>query len=82
MLLQHLSVLFFAIGVSQRSREIGILHAVGYELKKVRRRFLFEGITIACHREYIWMSTRNRLCAIDDIWTKNLVATRYRNTVY
>lgn len=37
----------FAIGVSQRSREIGILHAVGYELKKIRRRFLFEGITIA-----------------------------------
>ena len=37
----------FAIGVSQRSREIGILHAVGYTLKKIRRRFLFEGITIA-----------------------------------
>ena len=37
----------FAIGVSQRSREIGILHAVGYKLKKVRRHFLFEGITIA-----------------------------------
>ncbi len=38
----------FAIGVSQRSREIGILHAVGYKLKKIRRRFLLEGITIAC----------------------------------
>lgn len=37
----------FAIGVSQRSREIGLLHAVGYKLKKIRRRFLFEGITIA-----------------------------------
>lgn len=37
----------FAIGVSQRSREIGILHAVGYKLKKIRRRFLFEGIVIA-----------------------------------
>ena len=38
----------FAIGVSQRSREIGILHAVGYKLKKIRLRFLLEGITIAC----------------------------------
>ncbi len=37
----------FAIGVSHRSREIGILQAVGYKLKKIRRRFLFEGILIA-----------------------------------
>ena len=37
----------FAIGVSQRSREIGILQAVGYPLAKIRRRFLFEGIFIA-----------------------------------
>lgn len=36
----------FAIGVSQRSREIGILRAVGYKLKKIRQRFLFEGIVI------------------------------------
>ncbi len=39
--------LIFAIGVSQRSREIGILHAVGYRLRKIRRHFLLEGITIA-----------------------------------
>ena len=37
----------FAIGVSQRSREIGILQAVGYPLAKIRHRFLFEGIFIA-----------------------------------
>ena len=37
----------FAIGVSQRSREIGILQAVGYPLAKIRLRFLFEGIFIA-----------------------------------
>ncbi len=37
----------FAIGVTQRSREIGILQAVGYRLAKIRRRFLLEGILIA-----------------------------------
>ena len=35
--------MLFRIGVEQRSREIGILQAVGYPLAKVRRRFLFEG---------------------------------------
>lgn len=39
--------MFFRIGVEQRSREIGVLQAIGYPLSKIRRRFLFEGITIA-----------------------------------
>ena len=39
--------LFFRIGVEQRSREIGILQAVGYPLAKIRRRFFFEGGSVA-----------------------------------
>lgn len=39
--------MFFRIGVEQRSREIGILQAVGYPLAKIRRRFLYEGAAIA-----------------------------------
>ena len=39
--------MLFRIGVEQRSREIGILQAVGYPLIKIRRRFLFEGGTVA-----------------------------------
>ena len=39
--------LFFRIGVEQRSREIGILQAVGYPLAKIRRRFFFEGGGVA-----------------------------------
>ena len=39
--------MFFRIGVEQRSREIGLLQAVGYPLTKIRRRFLYEGATIA-----------------------------------
>ncbi len=39
--------LFFRIGVEQRSHEIGILQAVGYPLAKVRRRFFFEGGSVA-----------------------------------
>ena len=35
--------MLFRIGVEQRSREIGILQAVGYPLTKIRRRFLYEG---------------------------------------
>ena len=38
----------FRIGVEQRSREVGILQAVGYPLAKIRRNFLFEGVFIAC----------------------------------
>ena len=39
--------LFFRIGVEQRSHEIGILQAVGYPLAKIRRRFFFEGGSVA-----------------------------------
>ena len=39
--------MLFRIGVEQRSREIGILQAVGYPLVKIRRRFLFEGGAVA-----------------------------------
>ncbi len=39
--------MLFRIGVEQRSREIGILQAIGYPLKKIRRRFLSEGGIIA-----------------------------------
>ena len=39
--------LFFRIGVEQRSHEIGILQAVGYSLAKIRRRFFFEGGSVA-----------------------------------
>ncbi len=42
-----LVAMLFRIGVEQRSREIGILQAVGYPLAKIRRRFLYEGISIA-----------------------------------
>ena len=39
--------MLFRIGVEQRSREIGVLQAVGYPLTKIRRRFLYEGGIIA-----------------------------------
>ena len=42
-----LVAMLFRIGVEQRSREIGILQAVGYPLAKIRRRFLYEGATVA-----------------------------------
>ena len=42
-----LVAMLFRIGVEQRSREIGTLQAVGYPLAKIRRRFLYEGATVA-----------------------------------
>ena len=42
-----LVAMLFRIGVEQRSREIGILQAVGYPLAKIRRRFLYEGAAVA-----------------------------------
>ena len=42
-----LVAMLFRIGVEGRSREIGILQAVGYPLVKIRRRFLYEGGTVA-----------------------------------
>lgn len=38
----------FRMGVEQRTREIGILQTLGYTITKIRRRFLSEGILIAC----------------------------------
>ena len=42
-----LVAMLFRVGVEQRSREVGILQAVGYPLAKIRRRFLYEGTTVA-----------------------------------
>ena len=42
-----LVAMLFRVGVEQRSREIGVLQAVGYPLVKIRRRFLYEGATVA-----------------------------------
>ena len=42
-----LVAMLFRIGVEQRAREIGILQAVGYPLVKIRRRFLYEGGSVA-----------------------------------
>ena len=42
-----LVAMLFRIGVESRSHEIGILQAVGYPLVKIRRRFLYEGATVA-----------------------------------
>ena len=42
-----LVAMVFRVGVEQRSREIGLLQAVGYPLAKIRRRFLYEGATVA-----------------------------------
>ncbi len=39
--------MLFRIGVEQRSREIGILQAIGYPLTQIRRQFLYEGVIIA-----------------------------------
>ncbi len=42
-----LIAMLFRVGVEQRSREIGLLQAVGYPLARIRRRFLYEGATVA-----------------------------------
>ena len=43
----YLIEMLFRIGVEQRSREIGILRAVGYPLTKIRLRFLAEACILA-----------------------------------
>ena len=42
-----LVAMLFRVGVENRSREIGVLQAIGYPLAKIRRRFLYEGATVA-----------------------------------
>jgi len=42
-----LAVLFFRLGVEQRAREIGLLRAVGYAPRHVRRLFAVEGFILA-----------------------------------
>ena len=42
-----LAVLFFRLGVEQRSREVGLLRAVGFSTPRVRRLFAAEGLLLA-----------------------------------
>ena len=42
-----LASLFFKLGVEQRSREVGLLRAVGFGARDVRRLFLSEGVLLA-----------------------------------
>jgi ABC-type lipoprotein release transport system permease subunit len=41
-----IAYLFFALGVEQRAREVGLLGAVGYPPSRVRRQFLAEGVWV------------------------------------
>jgi len=42
-----LAALFFKLGIEQRSREVGLLRAVGFDPAAVRRLFMGEGILLA-----------------------------------
>ena len=42
-----LASLFFKLGVEQRVREVGLLRAVGFEARDVRRVFITEGLVLA-----------------------------------
>jgi hypothetical protein len=42
-----LAILFFKLMVEQRSREIGILAALGYSYSRLRRNFLWEGMLLS-----------------------------------
>jgi putative ABC transport system permease protein len=42
-----LAALFFRLGVEQRAREVGLLRAVGYSTRRVRRLFTAEGLLLA-----------------------------------
>ncbi|HKC87027.1 MAG TPA: ABC transporter permease [Blastocatellia bacterium] len=42
-----LTTLFFKLGVEQRLREIGLLRAIGFSIKKIRWLFLREGLALA-----------------------------------
>jgi ABC-type lipoprotein release transport system permease subunit len=42
-----LAALFFRLGVEQRAREVGLLRAVGYSTRGVRRLFTMEGLLLA-----------------------------------
>jgi putative ABC transport system permease protein len=42
-----LASLFFKLGVEQRSREVGLLRAVGFGAREVRRLFMTEGLVLA-----------------------------------
>jgi putative ABC transport system permease protein len=42
-----LASLFFKLGIEQRVREVGLLRAVGYDARRVRRLFVAEGLVLA-----------------------------------
>ncbi len=42
-----LTALFFKLGIEQRLREIGVLHAIGFPASRIRALFLAEGLMLA-----------------------------------
>ena len=42
-----LATLFFRLGVEQRAREVGLLRAVGFDTRRVRRLFIAEGLLLS-----------------------------------
>lgn len=51
-----LTGLFFRLGVEQRLREVGLLHAVGYTAGRVRAIFLAEGLALSSLGSLVGMS--------------------------
>ena len=58
--------LLFSLGIQARAAEIGLLLAVGYTLKRIRRRMLGEGGVVAAIRRPCRIGGRGRLCRLDD----------------
>jgi ABC-type lipoprotein release transport system permease subunit len=51
-----LTALFFKLGVEQRLREIGILRAIGFPARRIRRLFVGEGIILATLGSFIGLA--------------------------
>ena len=74
-----LAALFFRLGVEQRAREVGLLRAVGFTARRVRRLFAAEGLLLARRRQRDRHRRRVGYGAADDGRPAHVVVGRGRH---
>ena len=74
-----LAYLFFAVGLEQRTVEVGVLASMGFSAAAIRRVFIREGAILAGDRRGDWHRRGDRLQRADPLRAAHLVGRRRRH---
>ena len=74
-----LAYLFFALGLEQRSREVGLLSAVGFSPARIRGAFIREGAVLATVGALVGAAGSIGYARVHHVWPADLVGRRRRH---